>query len=186
MELLKSVLLAFSLSSVALAADTVPEAELATYRAIVSDLGETLKKELLTALQAEGPLGALATCNEKALSITAALSAKYGVEVGRNSLKLRNPKNAPDEWETRVLKTFAERQVQGEDLAKMEFYEVFEKEGKKQVRYLKAIPVASPCLTCHGSEVAPEVSAKLKALYPEDKATGFKVGDLRGAFTLVK
>ncbi|OQW93496.1 MAG: hypothetical protein BWK79_10825 [Beggiatoa sp. IS2] len=188
MKLRKSILITFlfSLNSLAIAADTIPETELATYRAIVSELGETLKSELLKALQAGGPAAALATCNEKAIPVTTTIAEKHGLKVGRTSLKLRNPKNAPDEWETKVLKNFVERQVQGKNLSKMEFYEVFEKDGKKQVRYMKAIPVAEPCLTCHGTEIVPEISAKLKTLYPEDKATGFKLGDLRGAFTLIK
>ena len=37
---------------------------------------------------------------------------------------------------------------------------------------------------CHGGTLDPEVTAKLKELYPQDAATGFKVGDLRGAFTI--
>jgi hypothetical protein len=30
------------------------------------------------------------------------------------------------------------------------------------------------------------VKAKLAELYPKDRATGFKEGDIRGAFTLTK
>jgi hypothetical protein len=51
---------------------------------------------------------------------------------------------------------------------------------------MKAIPTAAQCLNCHGESISPEVDAKLKALYPNDQARGFKEGDLRGAFTLAK
>jgi hypothetical protein len=40
------------------------------------------------------------------------------------------------------------------------------------------------CLGCHGKNIAPEVQAKLDELYPEDQATGFSEGDLRGAFVI--
>lgn len=49
---------------------------------------------------------------------------------------------------------------------------------------MKAIPTAALCVKCHGETIDPEVEAKLKALYPNDQARGFKEGDLRGAFTL--
>ena len=50
----------------------------------------------------------------------------------------------------------------------------------------QAIVIAAdaPCLACHGSKIAPEVSDKLKALYPKDQATGYKTGDIRGAFSI--
>lgn len=42
------------------------------------------------------------------------------------------------------------------------------------------------CLTCHGTDISPAVTAKLKELYPKDIATGYKEGDIRGAFVAVK
>lgn len=168
-----------------MAVDDVPDPKITTYRAIVDELGTALKTELTQTLQTGGPLAALSLCHENAPQIAAAISEKHHVDVGRTSLKLRNPNNAPDDWELHVLKAFAERKAKGEDPTKLEFYEILDKEGKKQIRYMKAIPVMPPCLICHGPAITPEVSAKLKTLYPDDKATGFQVGDLRGAFTLV-
>ena len=51
---------------------------------------------------------------------------------------------------------------------------------------MKAIPTQALCLNCHGELMSTPVKAKIKQLYPGDKATGFKVGDIRGAFTLFK
>ena len=52
---------------------------------------------------------------------------------------------------------------------------------------MKAIGTAEkPCLTCHGSNIKPELAAKINSLYPEDKATGYKAGELRGAFTIMQ
>ena len=51
-------------------------------------------------------------------------------------------------------------------------------------RYMKAIPMgAVPCLTCHGAP-EPALNAEILRLYPQDRATGFAPGDLRGAFTV--
>ncbi|MGM0774574.1 MAG: c-type heme family protein, partial [Pseudomonadota bacterium] len=41
-------------------------------------------------------------------------------------------------------------------------------------------------LGCHGKSIDPEVKAKLDELYPEDQATGFSEGDLRGAFVVTR
>ena len=55
-----------------------------------------------------------------------------------------------------------------------------------EFRFMKAIPTGAVCLKCHGTDLSPAVTAKLTELYPDDKATGFKEGDLRGAFVVVK
>jgi len=50
---------------------------------------------------------------------------------------------------------------------------------------MKAIPLAQkPCATCHGTNVDPDLRAEILERYPEDKAVGFKPGEIRGAFTL--
>ncbi len=51
---------------------------------------------------------------------------------------------------------------------------------------MKAIPTQEVCLACHGEKIDKATAAKLAKLYPKDKARGFKVGDLRGAFTMSK
>lgn len=49
---------------------------------------------------------------------------------------------------------------------------------------MKAIGTEEVCLTCHGAAIAPAVLEKIQALYPDDKATGFGLGDIRGAFSV--
>jgi hypothetical protein len=38
------------------------------------------------------------------------------------------------------------------------------------------------CLTCHGENLSDSISSKLSELYPEDRAVGYRAGDLRGVF----
>ena len=40
------------------------------------------------------------------------------------------------------------------------------------------------CLACHGAKIPAAVEEALKADYPNDKARGYKAGDIRGAFTI--
>ncbi len=156
-------------------------------RAVVKEFAGALKKELKAALKTGGPVKAIIVCNAVAPAIAKEQSMKHGWEVGRTSLKVRNPANAPDEWEKSVLEKFEARKKAGEDPAKMEYFEVVEQDGKKVFRYMKAIPTAEkPCLMCHGSNIKPEVASVLDKLYPNDQARGFKAGDIRGAFTITQ
>ena len=153
---------------------------------IVMSFAKELKGTLVKTMKAEGPVSAIGVCNVSAPEIAEARAKATGWSVGRTSEKLRNSSNAPDAWEKSVLQIFAKRKAAGEDLKPMKYAAVVEKNGKKVFRFMKAIPVGKPCLTCHGENIKPEIKAKLKELYPNDAATGFKLGDLRGAFTLSK
>ncbi|MBZ0308444.1 MAG: DUF3365 domain-containing protein, partial [Anaerolineae bacterium] len=42
------------------------------------------------------------------------------------------------------------------------------------------------CLTCHGTEIDPDIQKQIREIYTDDKATGFSTGMIRGAFTLQK
>ena len=187
---MKRVILTLALTSLTwspiLPAEENSETELANFRNVAKQLGGTLKSELMAAMKSEGPMAAIAICNEKAPEISAKISQEMKFKVARTSLKPRNADNAPDEWEKQVLMQFEERKAQGEDPKQLEFHAVVETEGQRQRRYMKAIPTTEECLTCHGTELIPEIKAKLEELYPDDKATGFKVGDLRGAFTFTE
>ena len=50
------------------------------------------------------------------------------------------------------------------------------------VGYVEPIKTGALCVTCHGEHVAPPVQKVLAELYPDDRATGFKVGSFRGVF----
>ena len=156
-------------------------------KAIIQAFFGNLKGELQTAIQSGGPASAVTICNAKAPGIANAMSAKTGWDVGRTSLKLRNPNvNAPDAWEQAVLVRFEERKAAGESVETMAYAETVEANGAKTFRFMKAIPTAELCLTCHGTDLVPEVAAEVDKFYPDDQATGFALGDIRGAFTLSK
>jgi hypothetical protein len=40
--------------------------------------------------------------------------------------------------------------------------------------------VEAKCLLCHGDNVSKDIGDKIQNLYPQDKATGFKLGEFRG------
>jgi hypothetical protein len=155
-------------------------------RGVAGNFAKKLKGELAGAMKSGGPVKAIAVCNTAAPAIAKEVSAN-GWTVKRTSLKLRNPDAVPDAWEKATLELFEAEKAKGADLKTLERSEVAEKDGKKTFRYMKAIPTAAkPCLACHGSDIKEPVKAKLTALYPKDQATGYKEGDIRGAFSLSK
>ncbi len=184
-KMITGLVLASTLASPVIAADTTDTQQLVDEsRGAVKQLFKALSGTLVAAMKAGGPTEAIPACNINAQPITAGMAQKVGYRVARTSLRLRNPKNEPDAWEIRVLQQFEARKAAGEDLMKMEYHEVVEKGGNRQFRYMKAIPAGKPCMTCHGELIAPEILKKIRTLYPMDQATGFKPGDLRGAFTI--
>ena len=58
--------------------------------------------------------------------------------------------------------------------------------GQKVFRYAKAIPTGQVCVVCHGVKIAPSIMQKIHEYYPQDAATGFKPGDIRGMFSFKK
>lgn len=153
---------------------------------IIGKFVKNLKGELKKAMEEGGPVNAITVCNEKAAPITAKISEDEGVTVSRVSLKNRNPANQPNDWQKKVLEDFEAKKSEDADIKTIAFSDIVEEEGKKQFRFMKAIPTGKLCLTCHGEKLSPEVTNKLSELYPNDKATGFKEGDIRGAFVIVK
>jgi len=147
---------------------------------IVKKFGGSLKPELKKAIQAGGPAHAISVCSEKAPSIAQNLSRDSGWMVKRVSLKARNQTALPDAWEKAVLEQFDQRQANGESAAKMAYMEVVD----GSFRFMKAQGVEAVCLNCHAAEIKPEVEAALKQKYPNDKARGYTLGQIRGAFSL--
>lgn len=154
--------------------------------ALVKDYADTLMARLKGAMDRDGPVGAIAVCHDEAPRIAADLAAKSGWAVRRTSLKARNPTAVASPYERAVLEDFQTRLAGGEAIATLARAETVEEDGTKVFHLVKAIPTGELCLTCHGGALKPEVKAKLDELYPGDTATGFKAGDMRGAFSFSK
>jgi len=163
-----------------------PQTEIQEARSLAKAFMERLQGELQAALQQGGAAAAIGICRTEAPSIAGELSRQRDWAVGRTALRVRNPRNAPSVRERAILMQFQLRAEGGEELAGMEHAAVVEEDGLRYLHYMKAIPTAGLCLTCHGSSLAPEVQEAVHALYPSDAATGFEQGELRGAFSFVK
>jgi len=150
---------------------------------IVKTFAGTLKPKLKSAIQSGGFVHAIDICSVEAPKIAASLSAETGWDIKRVSLKARNKSSAtPDTFERMVLEQFDERQANGEKASGMMFSEVVGNE----YRFMKAQGVQGLCFNCHGGSLQPEVEKAIAERYPEDMATGYSLGQIRGAFSLTK
>ncbi len=181
-----SALAALAIIAPAAHAGEDPQALAKEARGIVMGFMKELKGTLVPAMKEKGPVAAIEVCSKKAGEIAKKHSVN-GWQVGRTALKLRNAKaNAPDAWEKATLEMFEKKITEGADPKTLARAEVVDMDGKKVFRFMKAIPVGKPCLTCHGGNVKADVLKAIRAHYPDDRATGFRLGQLRGAFTLKK
>ncbi len=154
-----------------------------TVMAFAKELGGALKAEL----DRGGPSGAIGVCRDTAPAIANRLSLQNGWKVTRVGTRVRNPMiGTPDAWEQQVLADFQMRAAAGESLQNMSHAEVVAEPGGRYFRFMKPIPVQEVCLACHGdtAEIAESVRDALAQSYPHDQATNYRLGDLRGAFSI--
>lgn len=153
-------------------------------RTAISDYATALKSALIEAMQTGGPSEAVAVCHTEAPEIATRLSQQHDLDIRRTSLKPRNADNAPDNWEKTVLAAFEQRHAEGEAISSLTAKTERQTDNGSQMRLMKAIPTGELCLTCHGENIDPKLQSLIDKYYPEDQATGFRVGDIRGAFTV--
>jgi len=140
--------------------------------------------QLQEAIAANGPAGAIDFCKVNALPLLKSLETKHAVTLRRVSSQPRNPADAPNAQEIPLLDAYtynAENNLASDpSIQKIENGEV--------LLYTKPIVMVNAlCLSCHGDpkkDIASETAAKLKQLYPQDPATGYALGDLRGMWAL--
>lgn len=121
--------------------------------------------------QAVGPSGAVAVCKDEAPKIAQQVAREKGVMIGRTSDRLRNPGNVAPPWASAVL---AEKPAEPRV--------VLNTDGTLGLTL--PVRLASNCIVCHGApeQIDPATRAALQAAYPQDRATGYREGDIRGWF----
>jgi len=147
---------------------------LARAQAAAKAMQSTLQTRLVEVLPKSGPAGALDICRREAYAVAADVGMQQGMSLGRTSSRVRNEKNAPKPWAAPIVAENA-----GKKFMDVKTYVV---DMGDQVGVLQPIGMGEACSMCHGtpSWMPKDVAATIKAAYPNDKATGFATGDLRG------
>jgi hypothetical protein len=136
------------------------------------------------ALDRGGPALAVQFCADSAEARTLR-HWKQGLYIRRVSERVRNVDDAPDATERRLLEQLADLNQAGK--LPRELIEVIRAaDGTYELQYMRPLLVKSRCLICHGDPATmdPAVRAAIARRYPQDQATGYQVGELRGAVSV--
>lgn len=139
---------------------------------------QTLGGQLKAALEAGGPEAALPVCRSVAIPLTDGTAEQFdGLSITRVTDKPRNPSNSADKIDLQVIAHFKDAPEKPKLLAHL----TTAPDGKT-IRHYRPLVTSQICLKCHGAPNA--MSATLQGLikdaYPDDKAHGYQLGELRG------
>lgn len=143
-----------------------------------------LSEKLAASIKENGIPGSIKFCRTVALPLTDSVGMANQVSIKRTSAKLRNPENRPNALEGQLLEAYQysfEHQLEMRE-------EVQALNGTNSVLFTKPILLKNPvCLNCHGeigNTLLDENNKLLKSLYPADSATGYKLNDFRGMWSI--
>lgn len=142
----------------------------------VAELRQGLGRALRAALT-RGPEEAIDVCRSEVPRL-AQFVARDGLTVGRTSHRLRNPGNAPEAWMQPLLEEFLKAPPEPGGFRVVDL-------GARGTGYVEPIYLQPLCATCHGETVDPALLAHIRERYPQDRAVGFRIGELRGLFWAV-
>ncbi len=148
---------------------------------MVAEFSQDLKSELLSAINDSGPAHAIAVCRTKAPEIASAYTNAPYWSIRRVSENFRNPDNAPNEHEGEILRQLADSLYSDKTISEWNI------SGPDSLyAFYKPIRADQLCLNCHGQtdNIDSEILNRIAELYPEDNATGYSKGDLRGMFVV--
>ncbi len=184
---MKKIIISFAALLTSCAHQTLnTEQHLVESRATAQQFSEQLGGILKQQIQTSGVESAIPVCKQ----IAPQLAVQYSTDkkiVKRVSNKNRNTtQGIPDAWEKSTLEHFKSAINADQQNQNLEFSEVVIENNHRYFRYAKGIRVQALCLKCHGQEqdISPNVKKLLNEHYPDDLATGYNVGDLRGAISI--
>jgi len=164
--------------------DSQFEQALLEARQLSKELAEKVRGLLLQEIERGGFENAARVCSELAQEITQQFNKRTRYYARRVSLRYRNPKNIPDDYEQRKLEEFDF--LNREKRLENEYMEVVKEGSQEYLRYMKPLVAIPLCLVCHGPKenIPSKIKAILTEKYPDDRATGFLSGDVRGTISV--
>ncbi len=144
---------------------------------------KSLAVVLMEKIQLEGVAEAIEHCNVVAIPVVDSVANIFNTEIRRVGTRIRNPRDQPDNIELEILEAY---QYAFENNLQLQS-NVQEISGQV-ILYTKPILMTNPvCLNCHGNigtDILPKNHDEIISLYPNDSATGYKIGDLRGMWSI--
>ena len=140
-----------------------------------------LGKNLIEAINSKGTEGAVSFCSTRAIPLTDSMAIASNVRIKRVSDRNRNPNNKANKAELSYIEAAKLAVTQGKS-PKFQRSIV----NNKEVGYYPIL-TNKMCMQCHGqekTEVLPGTLSAIKKLYSNDRATGYKIDELRGIWVV--
>lgn len=165
--------------------ETLSKEELSAYQEKGSEFVEATQKvlasNLVGAIQEKGTEGALEFCSIQAIPLTDSMAVELQAHIKRVTDQPRNPDNLANESELEYIRSAKSDLSEGNEVTPAIHYA-----NGKVVGYYPII-TNQLCMQCHGNEnsqINQATLEQIKTLYPEDQATGYDVGELRGIWVV--
>jgi len=149
---------------------------------IAKNTFKVFKSNIQKVAAKDGLPGVVNFCHDNAMKLTDSLGKLHHVVIKRTSHKLRNPNNKPDIDGEAVLNEYLRLQEEHKPMEP-----VVMKDADGYVHFYAPIKLKEECLKCHGTpgkEIPEQIYKLIKSKYPNDKAIGFKAGELRGIWDI--
>jgi len=163
-------------------ADTIqPKTPLERGKEMALKTKAELGRYLMSAIREKGAAGAVEFCSTRAIRITDSMSTIMGSRLKRVAEYNRNPANNASMEELAYIQK-VKTALEAKESPKPQLTET-----PDGITAYYPILTESLCLQCHGdkkTEIAPATLAKINRFYPNDKATGFKLNELRGIWVV--
>ncbi|WP_431134606.1 c-type heme family protein [Psychroserpens mesophilus] len=140
-----------------------------------------LGKNLMGTIQKKGTIAALEFCNIKAYPLTDSMAVVHNASIKRVTDKPRNQNNLADSNERDHINTFKEKLAGNLEM------EPIVTEINEKVHVYYPIVTNDMCLQCHGKPnqtMNQETLNKINQLYPNDKAIGYNINEIRGIWSI--
>jgi hypothetical protein len=130
-----------------------------------------LSARLMEVMSSDGPVAAITVCQQEAATIAKEVGEQEGLLIGRTGVRLRNPNNSAPAWASSLIQAKTATPT-------------FVKLSNGHSAALLPIKLQGQCMMCHGpkEQIAPIILSQIMRTYPNDQATDFKEGELRGWF----
>ncbi len=146
-----------------------------------------MKREIIARLErGEDPVAVYLAYADNVPGWGKEISDAAQFDFSRTALGVRNPANAPDDWERRKMEEFGFLMDAGVDPEALEAAEIVQEGEEKAFRWMRPVQMTEPCMACHGEQLNPKIRLLLGQEYPADEAAGYSEGQIGGAYSVRK
>ncbi len=183
MKFIATGLLLLVLTATAQAAEATAESVVERGQVVAQAAFKELSGNLQQAIARGGLTNAIDFCADRAIPLTLGVAQTNGVLMRRVSHRPRNPTNRASAREEALIQSYQDS-INAGGIPKP----VVEQSVTGTTVFHAPIVLTNPlCLNCHGDtakDIPADVLEAIKQAYPADRATGFKLNDVRGLWRI--